>query len=116
MNPNYTDINAEAQEADDNSVLNFWRRCLKFRKQHADVLINGTFHLAKTLVEDHVLAYTKRSLDCKEEITVYLNWTGEKQEYRSSRNAEQLLISTVENTEEGYLQPWEGKAYARRTS
>ena len=32
VNPNYEEINVAAQEADDNSILQFYRKCLKLRK------------------------------------------------------------------------------------
>ena len=112
VNPNYTELNAAQQEKDPNSVLNFWRKALAFRKEHSPVLVDGTFHL---LQEDdpYVLAYIKRSLDSKEEIVVLLNWSGKKQPVQlpESKAAATMLISTVESPEPDFLQPWEGRAY-----
>ena len=34
VNPNYTDINVEAAEKDENSILNYYRKLLKFRKEN----------------------------------------------------------------------------------
>ncbi len=42
VNPNYTEINVEAAEKDPDSILNFYRRLLKFRKEN-DVVIYGTY-------------------------------------------------------------------------
>ncbi len=42
MNPNYTEINVEAAEKDPDSILNFYRKLLKFRKEN-DVVIYGTY-------------------------------------------------------------------------
>ena len=42
VNPNYTDINVEAQEKDPQSLLNYYRRLLKVRKENP-VLIYGDF-------------------------------------------------------------------------
>lgn len=44
VNPNYTDINVEAAEKDENSILNYYRKLLKFRKEN-DVCIYGDFKL-----------------------------------------------------------------------
>lgn len=33
VNPNYTEINVENESADENSILNFYRKALKFRKE-----------------------------------------------------------------------------------
>ena len=42
MNPNYKQINVEAQEDDPSSLLNFYRRLLAFRKSNA-VALYGTY-------------------------------------------------------------------------
>ena len=42
INPNYKQINVAAQENDPDSILNFYRKLIKFRKDH-DVCIYGTY-------------------------------------------------------------------------
>lgn len=42
VNPNYKEINVKEQENDENSVLNFYRKILRFRKEN-DVVINGIY-------------------------------------------------------------------------
>ena len=42
LNPNYKEINVAAAEADENSILNYYRKLLKFRKEH-EVVIYGDF-------------------------------------------------------------------------
>ena len=42
VNPNYTFINAEAEEKDPLSILNFYRRCLLLRKS-SETLLWGTY-------------------------------------------------------------------------
>lgn len=44
VNPNYTEINVEQAEKDENSILNYYRKLLKFRKEH-EVCIYGDFKL-----------------------------------------------------------------------
>ena len=44
VNPNYTEINVEQAENDENSILNYYRKLLKFRKEH-EVCIYGDFKL-----------------------------------------------------------------------
>ena len=112
VNPNYKEINLAQQEEDPQSVLNFWRKILAFRKEHASVFVHGTFYL---LQEDdpNVLAYSKRSLDSNEDIVVLLNWSGKKQPVKlpPSKASASLLICTVNSAEPDYLQPWEGRVY-----
>lgn len=43
VNPNYTEINAAEQENRDDSVLNFYRKALKIRKEYIDVIRDGEF-------------------------------------------------------------------------
>ncbi len=42
INPNYTEINVEAAEKDENSLLNYYRKLIKFRKEN-EVCIYGDF-------------------------------------------------------------------------
>ncbi len=42
LNPNYTEINVAQAEADENSILNYYRKLLKFRKEH-QVAIYGDY-------------------------------------------------------------------------
>ena len=42
VNPNYRKINAEAEEADPDSILHFYRKCLRLRKE-LPVLIRGSY-------------------------------------------------------------------------
>ncbi len=44
INDNYTEINVEAAEKDENSLLNYYRKLLKFRKEN-EVCIYGDFKL-----------------------------------------------------------------------
>ena len=42
INPNYTEINVEAAEKDPDSILNFYRKLLKFRKEN-EIVIYGDY-------------------------------------------------------------------------
>ncbi len=42
VNPNYKRINVESQQQDENSILNFYRRCLKLRKS-SQTLLRGAY-------------------------------------------------------------------------
>jgi len=42
VNDNYKAINVESQEEDSYSILNFYRKCLKYRKEH-DVILWGSY-------------------------------------------------------------------------
>lgn len=57
VNPNYTEINVEQSEKDPNSILNFYRKLLKFRKEN-DIVKYGDFELLKT--PKNIFAFIRR--------------------------------------------------------
>jgi oligo-1,6-glucosidase len=77
VNPNYTTVNVAAQEKDSNSVLNYFRKVVRLRKEKP-VLVYGKYTL---LDKDnpYVYAYT-RELN-GEKLLVLLNFSKEKISY-----------------------------------
>ncbi|MCD9184898.1 MAG: alpha-glucosidase [Pyrinomonadaceae bacterium] len=71
VNPNYPEINAEAQEKDENSVLNYFRKMIRFRKEN-EVLIYGKTEYFDPESES-VFAYTRGSEGRK--LLILLNFT-----------------------------------------
>lgn len=74
VNPNYTYINAKAEEKDPNSVLNFYKKLIKLRKS-SETILYGTYEL---LLKDdeNIFAYIRRKDD--EEILVISNFSDKK--------------------------------------
>jgi oligo-1,6-glucosidase len=70
-NPNYVQINAEAQEKDPNSILNYFRAMVQMRKT-TPALIHGDWALVDA-ENPNIFAYT-RTLDSKK-ILILLNFT-----------------------------------------
>ncbi|KAF2007075.1 glycoside hydrolase family 13 protein [Amniculicola lignicola CBS 123094] len=103
----YPEINAEAQERDTHSVLSFYKRLLRLRKEHRDVFVYGSFELvdeekANTFVfEKH---YQEKSA------RVELNFTKEVQ-ILEEREGMKLLVSSYGKAKEGVLQPFEGRVF-----
>ncbi len=58
INPNYETINAELQENDENSTLNYFRKIVKFRKDNP-ILIYGKYRLVDK-ENPNVYAYTRK--------------------------------------------------------
>ena len=72
VNPNYTQINAEAERRNPDSVYQFYRKLIRLRKEHP-VFVNGKFELL--LPEDEELfAYTRTDGETK--MLVCANFTG----------------------------------------
>jgi glycosidase len=78
VNDDYKSYNAEAQLAandpDELSVLQFWRRGLKNRKEHKDVFVYGEFTL---LDEKHETVFAYKRSSEKEAFVTVLNFSGE---------------------------------------
>ncbi|WP_172195616.1 glycoside hydrolase family 13 protein [Saccharibacillus qingshengii] len=60
VNPNYRGINVQAQENDPDSILNYYRKLIALRREHADVIVHGEY---ASLLEEHeqVFAYVRRN-------------------------------------------------------
>lgn len=68
--------NVASQDKRADSVLNFWRKMLSFRKQHAETLVFGDFE-PLAMDDDPVFAYWRKGTDTAEEqdVLVVLNMT-----------------------------------------
>ena len=90
MNPNYTEINAQSEKNDPDSVYNFYRKLIRLRKEYP-VFVDGKFELL--LPEDEqIFAYVRTDGDTQ--MLVCANFTGEPAECPLSkewRDAEVLI-------------------------
>ena len=118
VNPNYTQLNAAAQRADDNSVFAYYRALIDLR--HRDrVISHGTFEM---VMPEHpsVFAY-KRNLDDRE-LLVLVNLTGESTTYvlphADDWYGAELILSNMatSRTADGHLGPWQAQVFGRSTS
>ncbi len=75
VNPNYTEINAQAALADPNSVFYFYQRLIALRKEYP-VFREGDFTLLNP-EDEHVFAYTREAGE--ERLLVACNFTAEEQ-------------------------------------
>ncbi len=77
VNPNHTQINAEAALADPNSVFYYYQKLIQIRKSH-DVIRDGSFTLLCP-EDEHVFAYTRDTE--KAHLLVVCNFSGEAQNF-----------------------------------
>lgn len=110
VNPNYTDINVEAQKEDKNSILHFYKNLIKYRKDH-EIVVYGSYELL--LADDpNVFAY-KRSLG-EQTLYVLCNFTDQSVDveipgYEEDKN--QLVIHNDTEWTKGTLRPYEARVY-----
>ena len=108
VNPNYKDINVEAEEKNENSVLNFFKKMIALRHEHP-ALVYGSFTLYDEKFSD-VLTYF-RTLEGDGEYFVELNLTP-KRAKRTPVTKEYTLIATNVNSDKTQaLTPFEANVY-----
>ena len=106
VNPNYTEINADAALADPNSVFYYYQKLISLRHT-TPIIVYGTF---RPLLEDSEVIYAyERELDGKI-LTVAANWTDKEQECTLFDDlGGEELISNYESHKDGVLQPYEAR-------
>ena len=106
VNPNYTEINAEAALADPNSVFYYYQKLISLRHT-TPIIVYGTF---RPLLESSEVIYAyERELDGKV-LTVAANWTDKEQECTLFNDlGGEELISNYTCHKDGVLQPYEAR-------
>lgn len=105
-------INVAAQQDDPESVLSFWKKMLKMRKENRDVFIHGKFESFE-LGNEETFVFGK-SFGGKWAVVV-LNFTDGEVEFALPKGAEQLklAVGNVEGVDgkDEMLQAYEGRIY-----
>ena len=98
VNPNYTAINAESQEQDPDSVLNYYRRLVATRKsaEYKEVFTYGKFVPAYTDTET-VMAYYRE--DEQKQVLVAANFGAETVTLKLDHPVKRILLSNQNTTE-----------------
>ncbi len=108
--PNYKEINAEAQEKDANSTLNYFRKLTKLRKDNL-VLVYGKYTILDESSES-VYAYT-RELNGKK-MLIILNFTDKEVTANTGiemKQAKVVLGNYATPSSDGKLKPYEAVVY-----
>ena len=104
VNPNYTEINAEAALADPDSVFHYYKKLIRLRKTY-DVFRSGSFTLLCP-EDEKIFAYT-RDTD-REHMLVVCNFTDEELDFDTPENfrGREMLINNYAE-ESPRLRPYE---------
>ncbi|MEW9501697.1 glycoside hydrolase family 13 protein [Jeotgalibacillus marinus] len=115
VNPNFTNINVEAQQQDEQSILSFYKKMIRLKKEN-DVFTYGTYDL---LLSDHhqIYAYT-RTLN-NEQMVIITNLSEKDvlmENAGLSLSSTRLLLHNLPVTEHKnaktiVLQPYEARVY-----
>ena len=116
-NSNYTSVNVKTEQADPRSVLAYYKRLVRIRKQ-LDILAVGAYtDLLPT--DEHLYVFTRRH--GKQTVLVLLNFSDTPRPVSVDLNAlvgshPTLLLANYEQAEtpstQGVLRPWEARMYA----
>ena len=115
INPNYRDINVENQLNDKDSILNFYKKMIKIRKEN-EALIYGEY---KLILEDDENIYSYIREFENEKFIIITNLTDKKVEFNYDKEVlkyENLLISNYnikahEDINKILLNPYEARLY-----
>ncbi|TYS46877.1 glycoside hydrolase family 13 protein [Bacillus infantis] len=116
VNSNYTDINVEKQEKDEESILSFYKKMISLKKAN-EVFTYGQYDL---LLEDdkQIYAYTRTSED--DQVIVITNLSAKEAVFTSglALKPENLLLNNYpaadEEGESVVLKPYEARVYRLR--
>lgn len=104
--------NAKQQQSDDTSVLAFWKRILKVRKEWNDLLVHGEYDDLD--VENPDFYCFSKTWKGKKAICI-CNFTDKAQKpvFPAAVQAvkKELLVSSADNNAEGELSAFEGRIY-----
>lgn len=115
VNTNYKEINVADQLQDPDSLLNFWKKSLKVRKEYKDLLIYGSFEILD-FDNEQLFTYVKTLENAKSpKAYVVLNFstTDVKFEKLVEGGSYKLINCNVKESEmvEDRLSPFEGRVY-----
>jgi len=114
---NYTHINVAQQLGKPDSVLSFWVKMMRMRKEMSHVLTFGSFRLVDR-DNPSVFSYSKTSADGKTAMLVVLNFSNNEVRIpgQAEANSVHLICATAATPTktalaEAILEPWEGRLY-----
>ena len=114
VNPNYKEINVAAQEADPDSLLNFYRKAIRLRKELSCVRY-GKFREYRKLSGKH---YIYSMQDDRQKILVVCSFSKKTTSFKAPAgfplDTAQLVLNNYKNPLEGKLQPYECRVYLRK--
>lgn len=110
--PDAEACNAKQQQSDPHSVLAFWKRMLKVRREYNDLLVHGDYEDLDPQNE-HLFVFAK-TWQGRTAVAVCNFTEGEREVVvpgEAGARKREVLVSSVEGWKEGVLAPFEGRIY-----
>ena len=109
-NPNYPLINAELAVNDTNSIFNFYKELLTYRKLHS-TLTYGAF---KFEMEDSEELFIYSREDDEQEFCIVLNHSDKECKFQRNLEAFDLEVRNLDHNNLAILKPWEARIYRKK--
>ncbi|OCT46397.1 Alpha-glucosidase [Cladophialophora carrionii] len=123
VHDDYEAVNVAAQQQDRGSVLNFYKKMIKLRKEYAELMVFGQDFSVWDFHDQDVFTFTKSHPDRHgEQLLVFLSFSDEEQPMHYPQGLENvkkhLLVTNLREGEEvgKYLTPWEARVYVIKES
>ncbi|EMG47889.1 Alpha-glucosidase [Candida maltosa Xu316] len=114
VNDNYDKINVESQLNDPDSLLKFYQKVLKLRKEYKDLFIYGSFEILD-YENEKVFTYVKELPDAKHpNAYVALNMSDDQVDFKPLIEGKFKLVACNADSDEfdeKVLTPWEARVY-----
>lgn len=116
VNPNYKTINVEKQLHDQHSILHFYKKMIKLKKEH-EIFTYGTYEL---LLPDHPQIYAYTRTTGEEKVVILVNLTDQtanmNEDLPFEVTSSQLLLANLEVNDHDAvknisLKPFEARVY-----
>jgi oligo-1,6-glucosidase len=115
VNENYTEINAEDELADPDSVFSYYQKLVRLRHENP-VIVYGTF---VPLLPDDENIYAYRRVYDDKILTVACNWSDQEipcDVFESGKGDANVLICNYKTHKDGVLQPYEARVILETVS
>lgn len=111
VNENYTEINVASQENDENSILNFYRKAIKLRKELSSVRYGNYTEFGKHSSK----LYTYAREDKQQKILVVCSFSENLEQWKVpvgfDMNKAELILCNYENVDATVMKPYEARVY-----
>ena len=111
VNENYKEVNVKAQEGDEKSVLNFYRKCIKLRKELSAVRHGNYVEYNK--LSSKVYTYSRE--ERKQKILVVCSFSEQAENWKVPKgfdlNTAELVLCNYDKNTETTLKPYEARVY-----
>ena len=111
VNENYTEVNVASQENDENSILNFYRKAIKLRKELSSVRYGNYTEFGKHSSK----LYTYAREDKQQKSLVVCSFSENLEQWKVpagfDMNKAELILCNYENVDATVMKPYEARVY-----